>query len=241
MFSPNGIYGGQKRLFRQAASFIVFTHQRSNDTTQIENHPEPGNETTLGSFVWVGHHNGTLSSPQQSSTDTQEGTSEDQESSIFGVRVAEETASVDAVSQSSETQGSLDTKLIDKSAGEKTHHGKGRVQGGIGLVGRLRVDLTSSTEPTEGIVHTRAQEADHGNHEQLYLGRSIPRDGDGTNLSFFVHPSRRPGDFFGLAFSRGGRVMDLGLIHRRRLLKSIRHGWRASQQQNRYGGLSRSE
>lgn len=100
----------------------VYTYQRTNNTPQVKDHPEIRDETPLGALLWVGHHNGTLCSPQETGTDTEQGTGEDQESAVLSVRVTEQTGRVDTVTQSTKRQCKFDTQLVDKGSGEESNN-----------------------------------------------------------------------------------------------------------------------
>ena len=72
-------------------------HQTTNNSSQIEDHPEPGDVFSLGFLRWIAHHDGSLGSPQYASTNTQIGTSEDSESIVLVVGVGEEGCDVDGI------------------------------------------------------------------------------------------------------------------------------------------------
>ena len=88
--------------------------------------------------------------------------------------VRQEGGSVEAVAQAPETNREAKTQHVGDGAGEETDYGKDTVESGIGVgLGGL-VDLTAATQTTEGVEHSRAHEAHHGDHEQLDGGRGIP-------------------------------------------------------------------
>lgn len=61
------------------------TYQAANDCSQIENSPEPTEVLSLRAFMGIGDHNSPLSGPQQTCTDTEEGTRKDGETKLGGV------------------------------------------------------------------------------------------------------------------------------------------------------------
>lgn len=81
----------------------IKTYQSTNDTTQVENGPEPGKVSSLGSFVGIRQHNGSLSSPQQTGTNTEESAGKDTEAcGVVGVNRDQESDGINAVANSTE-------------------------------------------------------------------------------------------------------------------------------------------
>jgi hypothetical protein len=78
------------------------SYQTANDSAHVENSPEPGEVSSLGGFMWVGDHNCTLGSPQQTSTNTEESTSEDVEATNIGVFGGQQADRVNAVPNTTE-------------------------------------------------------------------------------------------------------------------------------------------
>lgn len=96
------------------------THQAANDGAQVENDPEQRNVSSLGLLAGVGHHDDALGRPQTSSASAQKSTGKDNKPIVLSVVVAKKRCYVDAVSQTTKGQSSLDTKSVDNSAGEET-------------------------------------------------------------------------------------------------------------------------
>lgn len=150
------------------------TYQTANDSTHVEDHPEPRDVATLGSLRRVGHHDGSLGAPQQTSADTEQGTGKGGEAQVLRVVVGEIRGNIDRVADSTKGQSSADSKLVGEGAGEETNDRKGRVQGGVGAVVCSGIKLAAAAHAVEGIEHTRAQEADEGDNDELNWGRGIP-------------------------------------------------------------------
>lgn len=150
------------------------THQTTNDGAQVEDHPEPGNVSTLGVFGRVRHHDGTLGAPENSCADTQQGSRKGGEAQVLCVVVAEEGADVDRVADATKGEGSADAQLVGEGSCEETYDGEGRVESRVGVVVCGGVHLASTAHAVDGVEHAGAQEADKGNDDQLDGRRSIP-------------------------------------------------------------------
>jgi hypothetical protein len=150
------------------------TYQATNHSTQVEDHPEPGNVATLGSFGWVRHHNGALSAPQETGAHTEQRTSKGGETQVLGVVVAEIGSHIDGIANTAKGQGCADTELIGEGSSEKANNSEGRIHSRVGAVVCGRIELTSSTHTVQGIVHAWAHEADEGHDEQLHWRRCEP-------------------------------------------------------------------
>lgn len=150
------------------------TYQRADNGAQVEDDPEPRNIFTLILLGRVRHHNGSLGAPQKTSADTQESTSEDEETVVLGVVVAEEGSGVNTVTDATKRKSWTKTKTVGDGTGEETNHGESAVQGSVGVGIGVLLNLTGSSETTKGIKHARAEEAHDGDHEQLHFGGSKP-------------------------------------------------------------------
>lgn len=104
------------------------------------------------------------------------------------MRVAQERSRINTISQSSNRQSQSKAQTIGKSSSEETNDGKGAVEGRVCVVLSLVGDLATTTEASKGVEHAGTQEADDGDHEQLDLGRGIPKL-ETTKADGFVHPS----------------------------------------------------
>lgn len=178
---------------------IQKTHQRANDGTRVEDDPEPRDVAALHVLSGVRHHDRTLSRPQQTSADTQESTSKDSELKALNVVVSQETRGVERVSNTAKGDGQAQTEHVGNGAREETDDGENTVQGRVGVHLGLLVDLTSTAQTTQGIEHTRAHEADEGDHKQLDGGRGVP-DLLAADAEALVDPS------IGAVDKLGGRV-----------------------------------
>ena len=104
------------------------TYQTANASTDVENRPEPSKGATFGLLQRVGHHDGALSSPQQTSADTQEGARENVEAGDILVNRDEEGNGVEAVADTTKGQSDADTQTVDNGTSEETNHGEGTVE-----------------------------------------------------------------------------------------------------------------
>lgn len=107
------------------------TYQTTNASTDVENGPEPSKVATFGLLQRVGHHDGALSSPQQTSANTQESTSKDVEAGDILVDRDEQGNRVKTVTNTTKGQRGANTQTVDNGTGEETNHGKGTVEGNI--------------------------------------------------------------------------------------------------------------
>lgn len=89
---------------------------------------------TLLMFVRIRNHNRSLSSPEQTSAETEEDTSKEIEARDISMYGCKKTGSINAVSNTSESECVLDTELVDKGTTEETKDGKCTVQGGVLLI-----------------------------------------------------------------------------------------------------------
>ena len=69
----------------------------SQDSTHVENGPKVTNELAFLLFTRVGHHHGTLSSPEHTGANTENTTSGDGKGAVLGVVVAEEGTGVEDI------------------------------------------------------------------------------------------------------------------------------------------------
>ena len=106
-------------------------YQTANDSSHVENCPEPGEVSSLGSFMGVGDHNGALGSPQQTSTNTEKSTSEDVETWNIGMLGGKQADGVNAVTNTTKGEGGLNTELVDESSTEETEDREGAINGRV--------------------------------------------------------------------------------------------------------------
>ena len=103
------------------------TYQTANHSTQVEDHPEPGNVAALGLLGRVGHHDGALGTPEQTGAHTEKRASKGSEAQVLGVIVAQIGSHINRVANATEREGSADTELVGEGAGEETNDSEGRV------------------------------------------------------------------------------------------------------------------
>ena len=196
--------------------------QSANDGAQIEDHPEPGDVLSLTGLVGITHHDGALSSPQHTATDTKQSSGEDDKAFIGGMIVAEIARDVEEIAHTSQAEGQLDAQAIGNSAGEEADDAEGAVNGDVGIVGCRSIELASTTDTVDGIEHARAQETDESHKNQLDGRAGIVRNGDGSETAWGVFPAGEVGcdDIEGrcwwIAAATGGG--NLGLADRSSLL-----------------------
>lgn len=106
-------------------------YQTANAGADVEDTPKPGKISALALLARVRHHNGTLRSPQQTSTDAQKGTGEDVETGSIGVNRDQQTNRVNAVSNATNRQCKAHTHAVDESASKETDDGEGTVERGV--------------------------------------------------------------------------------------------------------------
>lgn len=186
-------------------------NERSDDGAEVEYDPEPRDVAALALLAGIAHHDGALGGPEQAGTDAEESTGEDDEALVLVVVVRQKAGGIDAVAQPAEREGELDTEHVRDGAREESSDGKGAVEGGVGVIVDRGINLTTTAETSDGVEHARAQEAHHGDQDQLEDGRRIP-DLRLANLEALVHPSRRPLDgAVGVENWRGGGGGGSGL------------------------------
>lgn len=164
------------------------TYKRTDNGTHVENDPEPRDVSSFALLRRIRHHDRALSSPQKSGANTEKRTCEDNKGHVLSMRVAQERSRINTISQSSNRQSQAKAQTIGKSSSEETNDGKGAVEGRVCVILGLIGDLATTTEASEGVEHAGTQEADDGDHEQLDLGRGIPKL-ETTQADGFVHPS----------------------------------------------------
>ena len=135
------------------------TYQTANHGSQIEYHPEPRYVSAFGLFGRVGHHDGTLRAPEQTSTHTEKRSRESSEAQILRVIVGQVGSNIDRVADTTERESSTNTELVSESASEEANNGERGIQRCIGFVVCSGVKLTTSSHAVEGVEHAGAHEA----------------------------------------------------------------------------------
>lgn len=107
------------------------TYQAANHCAHIEDTPEPRKIPSLLFLSRVGDHDGPLSGPQKTGTNTEPCPSEDIEAGNAGVNGDQQADGVDAVSNPSKCERPSDTELVDKSTTEEAKDCKSTVQSRI--------------------------------------------------------------------------------------------------------------
>ena len=126
------------------AAFVVKIlpkgNESSNDTAQVENPPENGDEATLLSLKRVCHHHCTLRAPEKTGADTEEAAREDEEAGVLGVVVAQDCCYIYAVSDTAESKSQSKTDPIGDAAGEESDDRECGIDSDVGSVDIVRVE-----------------------------------------------------------------------------------------------------
>ena len=93
--------------------------------------PEPGEVVTLLVLTRVGNHDGSLGSPEETCTDTEEDTGEEREAIVGAVNGAEQAASVDGITNTTKGEAGSDTEPVDEGTTEETEDGEGAVESSV--------------------------------------------------------------------------------------------------------------
>jgi len=80
-------------------------------------------------------------------------------------------------------------KCKNKEIESRTNNRESRVQGNVGLVSGVSIDLTSASQATERVEHAWAQKAHHGDENKLGRWRGIPWQAEFANLELLVFPA----------------------------------------------------
>ena len=94
---------------------------------------------------WVRGHDSSLSSPEKSSTDTQESSGNNGESLVLVMIVVEERASVEDVGGAACEKGEVGPEYIVDATAEDAEESEGGEEGGVSVVSSGVVDLTATT------------------------------------------------------------------------------------------------
>lgn len=79
-------------------------------------------------FQRIGHHDGTLRSPQQTSANTEERAGENVEAGDILVNRDEEGNRVETVTNTTKGESGTNTQTVDNGTSEETNHSEGTVQ-----------------------------------------------------------------------------------------------------------------
>lgn len=107
------------------------TYQAANDSTHVEDTPEPGKVLSLLILVRVGNHDSALSCPKKSGTDTKPGTSEKIKTFDVLVNRNEQTDGIETVADAPKGQRQSNAESVDKRAAKEAKYGKGAVQSSV--------------------------------------------------------------------------------------------------------------
>ena len=102
-------------------------YQTANDGPHVEDTPEPCEVSTLLTLSRIRDHEGALSGPQETGTNTEQGAREDAEAGDIEVHREKQREGVDAVSNSTKSQGVLSADSVDEGSTKETEDRKGGV------------------------------------------------------------------------------------------------------------------
>lgn len=218
-------------------------NQTANNGAQIEDHPESGDVATLGLLWWIGHHDGALGRPQETGAHTEEGTGKDEETGILIVVVGKNGGNVQGIAEATEAQGQTETDPVGNAAGEEADDGESGIDGGVGIIDVVGIDLTGGTQAIDSVEHARAQEADDGDKDNLEPGTGICRKGDGAQLDSLVHPwlaflsvGMVEGMIGGIVGRSFGASSARGLFSGHLFVGDVGHGVRGEEEGEKKGG-----
>lgn len=141
----------------------------TEDTTAVEDGPEDGEVLALLVLSGVTHHDGTLSAPQPTSTNTEQAGGDDNEGDRVNVVVGQERSDVEDIGQATENEKEAVSNNVEESAGEQGREGEHAGESSTGSVTDIRIlgTKTVGTGSVQGIEHTRAAEADETQDDDL--------------------------------------------------------------------------
>jgi hypothetical protein len=116
---------------RRISKITKNSYQATNDSAHVEDSPEPGEVSSLGLFMRVGDHNGTLGGPQQTSTDTQKSAGEDVEATNISMLRGKQADGIDAIANTTQGESKSNTQPVDDGATEETEYSECAVQGSV--------------------------------------------------------------------------------------------------------------
>lgn len=106
----------------------MVTHQASDNSSHVKDGPEDSKEFAFGALLGIGDHDGALSRPEQTSTDSEKCAGEDVETTNMRMFGGEQTDGIDAVSDTAKGESNLDTQFIDNGATEEAKNGEGGIE-----------------------------------------------------------------------------------------------------------------
>ena len=145
----------------------------TNDTAQIEDYPKNTNEATLFLFGGVRDHDHTLSSPEDTSTNTKDSTASNSESALLGVVVVDEGARIESIGKTRYKDSVTRAKQVDEATTKEAENDKGDVESSTSVIRDSLINLTTTTYTLKSVEHTRTAEADQAYQDNLELGRVI--------------------------------------------------------------------
>lgn len=137
-------------------------NEGTDDSTHVKDHPEPRHIvsltlrlrkrcslprdiSSLALLRRITHHNSALCRPKQTSADTQHCTSKDQESGVLSVIVAKKSSDIERVTEATKGKSQADAEPVGDGSSEESDDGEGGVEGGVGVIGWLLINLSTST------------------------------------------------------------------------------------------------
>ncbi|MCO5570745.1 hypothetical protein L7F22_024473 [Adiantum nelumboides] len=143
------------------------------NTTQVEYTPEQGDVEALACRGWVSSHHGSLASPEEPGTHTEEGACSDDEGLIQMVVVVKEGAHIEDVEGTAEEEGFVRAEKVVDATTQEAKDSKRCVEGGQAVVSGFRILLAAGAHAIDSIEHAGAAEADEADEGDLKKGSVI--------------------------------------------------------------------
>lgn len=107
---------------------MISAHQTANNSAQIEDYPEPRDESALEFLRLIGHHDCALRGPENACTAPKQEAGKHNVAQVMSVIVAQIRADVDTIPNATKREGESDAKGVGNSTGEETDNSKSSVQ-----------------------------------------------------------------------------------------------------------------
>ena len=104
--------------------------------------------------------------------------------------VGENGTDVKEIAEASKGQSQAQANFIGDATRKEAHTSESGIESDSRIVDIFRLQLSTSTESIDRIVHSRTQKADEGDQDNLHPGSREPWKGPWAYLKGFVHPWR---------------------------------------------------
>lgn len=147
--------------------------EAAHNATKVEDTPEKGDVEAFAGGGWVGGHHGALASPEEAGAQAEEGTSGDDKGLAGVMIVIQIRTHIQDVERAAKEEGFVRTKEVIDSAAQEAEDSEGGVEGGVSIVGSVRVYLATGTHAIYSIEHAWTAEADEANERDLEQGSVV--------------------------------------------------------------------